>query len=290
VTEPKPQIAVQREDLAIPHLAERLGHPGNPSDCHDFELEVYRFMRKAEGSNIPSPQLFSHQENITPRMRTTVVDWIIDVHRKMQMHTDTLWLTVMLIDQYLTSKSIPKTQFQRLACAAVVIAAKSGEQNPPSLRELVELADRSFSVGALSRMEADLFATVHFHVDPILPSMFLKRFLRLANADVELMMLAHFLAEVALLETELIGTLPSILAAAALCLALALLRGPKTWDATLVNNTGYATEQLSDIVQKLLSAVSGLGTGKFQALRKKYASEHTAKVSLRAWPATIVLE
>jgi hypothetical protein len=247
-------------------------------------------MRNAETSSIPSAQLFTHQESITPRMRTTVLDWIVDVHRKMRMHTDTLYLTANLIDQYLTSKSIPKTHFQCLACAAFLIAAKSGEQRPPTLRSLVELADKSFTISALSRMEADLFATVQFHVDVILPSMFLKRFLRLVNADLELMMLAHFISETALLEAEFIGTLPSFMAAATLCLALALVRGPNSWGTALESYTGYPLEQLKDIVQRLLYIVSISGTGRFQALRKKYGCDQTARVSLRPWPATIQLE
>jgi hypothetical protein len=277
-------------DPNIPCLAERLGDPADPLDCHDFDLEVYRFMRTAEATNLPSPQLFEHQENIVPRMRATVLDWIVDVHRKMQMHTDTLYLTVFLIDQYLTTTSIHKAQFQRLACAALVLAAKSGEQRPPTLTDLVELADRSFTVGALSRMEADLFASVQFHVDPILPSMFLKRFLRLANADLELMMLAHFISETALLEAEFIGIVPSLMAAAVVWLALFVLRGPNTWDASIANDTGYRTEELKDLVQRLLQAVTASATARFQAVRKKYGSEHTRRVSLKSWPSSIEFE
>jgi hypothetical protein len=290
VIAPKHPPKTQPTDPALPVLAERLGDPTDPSDCHDFDLEVYRFMRSAERNNLPSPQLFLHQETITPRMRTTVLDWIVDVHRKMHLHTDTLYLTVLLIDQYLTATSIAKANFQRLACAALGIAAKSAENHPPRLTDLVELADKSFTVSALSRMEAELFATVQFHVDPILPSMFLKRFLRVVDADVELMMLAHFISETALLEAEFIGTVPSVMAAAVLCLALALLRGPNSWITSLVNNTGYGIDQLRDLVQKLLKAVGASGTGRCQAVRKKYGTEQSGRLSARRWPTTIELE
>jgi hypothetical protein len=287
---PKPQTKFQPTDALIPQLAERLGDPSDPLDCREFDLEVYRYMRRVEMINLPSAQLFSHQENIIPRMRTTVLDWIVDVHRKMHMHTDTLYLTVMLIDQYLTATSIHKTHFQRLACAALVIAAKSGEHHSPTLGDLVELADKSFTVSALSRMEAELFATVQFHVDPILTSMFLKRYLRCVNADVEQMMLAHFISETALLDAEFIGVVPSLMAAAVLCLALAVIRGPNAWTTDLTNNTGYRVEQLRELVQKILSTVGAAGTGRFQAVRKKYGSEQSGRVSARIWPTTIELQ
>jgi hypothetical protein len=57
-------------------------------------------------------------------------------------------------------------------------------------------------------MEADLFASVEFHVDPIARSVFL---LTLANADLKLMIPAQFISEKVLLEAEFIGTVPSLM-------------------------------------------------------------------------------
>jgi hypothetical protein len=104
------------------------------------------------------------------------------------------------------------------------------------------------------------------------------------------MMLAHFISETALLEAEFIGMVPSLVAAAVLCLALFVLRGAGTWDAKIANDTGYRIEDLKDLVQRLLQAVTASATGRFQAVKKKYGSEHTHKVSLRAWPSSIEFE
>jgi hypothetical protein len=218
---PKPYCSPCPEEPTIED-ADRLGDPDDPLDCRDFDLEVYRSMRSAESSNLPSPDLFSNQTSVTSRMRATVVDWLVEVHRKLRMHTDTLYLTVMLIDQYLTVNTIDKTDLLRLGCAALLLAAKSGELRPAMLAEIVGLSDQSFSVDALKQMEASLFTSVHFHVDPVLPSMVLKRFLRLTKADFRLSMLSHFILETSLLEAEFIGMVPSKLAAAAICLATAL--------------------------------------------------------------------
>jgi hypothetical protein len=268
---------------------DRLGDPLDPLDCYEFDTEVYKFMQSAELVNLPSPDLFSRQLNITPRMRATVVDWLVEVHRKLKMHTDTLFLTVTLIDQYLTSASIDKSKFQRLACAALLLAAKNGELQPPTLQDLADVADNSFTVVALSRMEALLFAAVDFHVDPILSSHFIKRFLRLANPDARLSMLAHYINETALLDSEFIGLVPSFMAAAVVCLTLALERGPGQWTTYMESNTGYKLEQITDVTQKLLLAVGASATGRFQAIRKKYASPATLRVSAVQFPETIRL-
>jgi hypothetical protein len=258
-------------------------------DCFDFDLEVYTFMRSVESNRLPSPALFASQSNITPRMRSTVLDWLVEVHRKLRMHTDTLYLTAMLIDQYLTSINLDKSKFQRLACAALLIAGKDSEMRPPSLQELVDLADKSFTVIALSRMEAALFAAMDFHVDPILSSMFLKRFLRLVNTDVRLSMLAHFICETALLDSDFIGVVPSRIAASVICLAISLERGPGQWNAFLESNTGYKLEHIAELVQKLLQSVAASSTGRFQAIRKKYAGQSMCKVSAGPFPESIPL-
>jgi hypothetical protein len=275
--------------LPPPEALERLGDPHDPMDCFEFDIEVYQFMRSVECTGLPSANIFSQQSNITPRMRATVLDWLVEVHRKLRMHTDTLYLTVMLIDQYLASNDLDKAKFQRLACAALLIAGKNSEMRPPSLQDLVDLADKSFTVIALSRMEAALFAAVDFHVDAILPSMFLKRFLRLVNTDVRLSMLAHFICETALLDTEFIGETPSRMAASVVCLAVTLERGAGQWSGYLEANTGYKLEQIAELVQKLLQSVAASSTGRCQAIRKKYAGQSMCKVSAGPFPESILL-
>jgi hypothetical protein len=285
----KPQSSPRPEEPTLED-ADRLGDPDDPLDCRDFDLEVYHFMRSAETSNLPSPDLFSNQPSVTPRMRATVVDWLVEVHRKLRMHTDTLYLTVNLIDQYLTVNTIDKADLQRLGCAALLLAAKGGELHPPVLIDFVELSDQSFSADALKQMEASLFASVHFRVDPVLPSMFLKRFLRLAKPDLRLSMLSHFVLESSLLEPEFIGMVPSKLAAAAICLATALERGPNQWDSYLQKNTGYALQHIADTAQKLFHVIVTASTGRFQAIRKKYSTQPMCRVSAGPFPETAVLQ
>jgi hypothetical protein len=247
-------------------------------------------MRGLESQGLPPADLFRQQTSITARMRSTVLDWLVEVHRKLRLHTDTLYLAAALVDRYLAAADLAKAKFQRLACAALLVAGKSAEMRPPSLRDLVNLADKSFSVVALSRMEAALLAAVDFHVDLILTSMFLKRFLRIVNTDMRLSMLSHFLCETALLDAELIGVLPSRMAAAVVCLALTLERGAGQWTAYMVTNTGYRIDQIEELVRKLLQAVAAASAGRFHAIRKKYATQSMCLVSAGPFPGTILLQ
>ncbi|KAH0793272.1 cyclin-A1 [Histomonas meleagridis] len=266
---------------------ERIGSPESPQDATEYELEVYLFMKHNELKELPSPELFQIQSNITPRMRSTVIDWLVDVHRKMKMHTDTLYLTVYLIDRYLSKFDLDKSKFQRLGCAALLIASKNYEIYPPSIDDLVELADKSFTRTALIRMEASLFACNDFHVDPILSSMFLKRYLRLISPESKTSMLAYFISETALLYPDFIGEVPSKLAAASVCLAMVITEGQSQWDRYLEINTGYKLSDISQLAQKLAQAVVTSTTSRFQAIRKKYANQQMESVSLIQIPESL---
>jgi hypothetical protein len=285
-----PRPVVYDENTPPIEELERLGDPNEPRDVYEFDLEIFRFMLQAERESLPSPTMFDHQTNITPRMRAMVLDWLVEVHRKMKMRTDTLYLTTRLIDQYLTATDLDKSRLQRLACAALLIAAKSGEIYPPTVNDLVLLADKSFTGIALSRMEASLFSVVQFHVDPILPSMFLKRFLRLVNPDDKLSMLAYFILEASLMDQDFVGVLPSKVAAGATCLAVTLERGPGNWGPREEVNTGYLAADLIGIVQKLLQTIATLATGRFHAIRKKYATPSMFKVSAMSYPESIKIK
>ncbi|KAK8838667.1 cell division [Tritrichomonas musculus] len=267
----------------------RLGSPLDTQEVYEYDLEIFNFMKTYENDNLPSPNLFEIQTNITSKMRATVIDWLVEVHKKLKMHTDTLYLTVYLMDSYLSMFDLDKSKYQRLGCAALLIASKSEEIYPPSVHDLVELTEKSFTTIALSRMEALLFASVNFHVNPILPPQFLKRFLRVIRTDLVLSMLSYFILETSLLDPSFIGSTPSLLAASAICLAMTIQNGPGQWTTYMETNTGFALEEITPMVDRLLQCVNNYRASRFPTVRKKYSSAAMGSVSKIAFPEAIKL-
>ena len=52
------------------------------------------------------------QEHITERMRSILVDWIIEVHFQFKLKVESLFLTVNLIDRYLEKVNVTKENLQ----------------------------------------------------------------------------------------------------------------------------------------------------------------------------------
>lgn len=69
--------------------------------------------------------------------RAFLVEWIIDVHRKFRLMPETLYVTVYLIDRYLSLKQIKKSQLHILGVTALLIATKYEEIYPPDLKDLL---------------------------------------------------------------------------------------------------------------------------------------------------------
>lgn len=57
-------------------------------------------------------------------MRAVLLNWLIDVHLKYKLKTETLFLAVDIIDGYLSKRAVDRTQLQLVGITALWIAAK----------------------------------------------------------------------------------------------------------------------------------------------------------------------
>ena len=275
-----PKIKSPEPDIDFSEVT-RVGDPLILGDGNDFDLEVYKFMLDTEKvESRPTPYLFDHQTNITPRMRATVIDWMIDIHKKFKMHQETLLFAVHILDFYLTECDLDKSCYQRLACASLMLAAKSEERGVPLMEDFVYVAGKSFSASALQRMEASVFEHVGCHITPIIPLPFLTRTLRFRRAGTEESDYCMFVLDSLLLDADFIGVRPSYLSAGVFYTGVKLLHPEFDWDEDLVINTGYEEDSVKDLANRILKSLSELTKQPYQAVKKKYAQ----RVTLTSFP------
>jgi hypothetical protein len=118
----------------------------------------------------------------------------------------------------------------------------------------------------------------------------MKRFLRLIAPSTKLTMLAHFVNETALLDDAIIGTVPSLRAAAVVALAMTMERGPGQWTPEMRDNTGYELVGLQPVIVKLLAAVRKFNASRFLGIHKKYSVVPLCSVSELDYPESLELE
>ena len=74
----------------------------DPQACAEYATEIFAWLRNTEsdkGNNMTvSPTYMQTQEDINEKMRSILIDWLIEVHLKFKLVPESLYLTVNLID------------------------------------------------------------------------------------------------------------------------------------------------------------------------------------------------
>ncbi len=180
--------------------------------------------------------------------RAFLVEWIIDVHRKFRLMPETLYVTVFLIDQFLSLQQIKKSQLHILGVTSLLIATKYEEIYPPELKDLLQVSENKFSRAEVLKMELDMLSVLQFQVQVPTSYRFLERFRKLslvtANDD-KMFFFAQYLQEIALLDASLLKYRSSEIAAASLILAARNLKKVGTfWNKEMEKATGMLDAEL----------------------------------------------
>ena len=80
----------------------------------------YNLLKEEEiGMNPPAKYNYmEEQSEITERMRGILIDWLIEVHYKFGFTDETLYMTVSIIDRYLSGNQITKKNLQLLGISS----------------------------------------------------------------------------------------------------------------------------------------------------------------------------
>jgi hypothetical protein len=74
----------------------------NPQFVAEYTKEILQHYLAQERVNQPKSKNMKHQPFITDRMRSILIDWIIEVHQQLRkLKTESLFLTINIIDRFL---------------------------------------------------------------------------------------------------------------------------------------------------------------------------------------------
>jgi hypothetical protein len=76
---------------------------------------------------MPNVTLMDMQREIQWFMRPYLIDFLIEAHAAFSLLRETLFLTINLLDRYCSSRMVYKQHYQLVGCAALLIAAKYGD-------------------------------------------------------------------------------------------------------------------------------------------------------------------
>mmetsp|Transcript_9458 Transcript_9458/g.8991 ORF Transcript_9458/g.8991 Transcript_9458/m.8991 type:complete len:152 (+) Transcript_9458:979-1434(+) len=121
------------------------------------------------------------QSEIKDTSRAFLVEWIIDVHRKFRLMPETLYVTVYIIDKFLSLEQIKKQELHLLGVTALLISTKYEEIYPPELKDLLNVSENKFSRQEVLKMETKILSSLEFNFMYPSSLRFLERYRKISS-------------------------------------------------------------------------------------------------------------
>ena len=99
----------------------------------EFCSEIQQNMLITEKKWQMNPRYMDKQEKINETIRSTLIDWLIQISYNFKLLPETLFITVNIIDRFFSLNKISKREVQLVGFAALLIASKYEEIYPPLL-------------------------------------------------------------------------------------------------------------------------------------------------------------
>ncbi|AOA62457.1 G2/mitotic-specific cyclin [Komagataella phaffii CBS 7435] len=260
----------------------------DPLMVSEYVGEIFEYLHRLEKETLPDPNYLQWQKSFKPKMRSILVDWLVEVQLKFRLLPETLYLSINIMDRFLSKEPVQINKLQLLATGCIFISAKYEEVYSPSIKYYAQ--DSGFSEEEILDAEKFILEILDFNINYPGAMNFLRRISKADDYDVQSRTIGKYLLEITIIDHKFLGVLPSLCAAASMYVARKML-GRYEWNGNLIHYSGGYTEaHLKETCEMLIDyLVSPIIHEEFF---KKYASKKFMKVSIlaRQWAKKVTTE
>jgi len=254
----------------------------NAQLCAEYAPEMYAYLRTLEGRfGVRADYLKGFPT--TGKMRTVLVDWLVDVQQQFKLLQETLYLSIAIIDRFMSIEghTIDREFLQLVGISAMFLASKLEEIYAPELNDFVYITDNAYTASQVRDMEKRIFKVLDFDFGIPLSINFLRRYSKAGDVDISHHALAKYILEAILLDYSMVSTPPSLCAATALYLSLGILEATSTelWTPTLQHYSGYTGKEVHDKVKPAIESLKKAHSGKYTAVKQKFSSKQMHRIA-----------
>ena len=243
--------------------------------------EIYMNLLKEEKELNNNYGYMEKQPDINEQMRAILIDWLIEVHLRFHLKDQTLYITVGIIDLYLSNKIIQRSKLQLLGITALLIACKSQEIYYPPIKDFIDITDKAYEKKELINMEYLVLRFLNFKILFPTPCDFYDIISQIYHFNSQQYYLGKYFMECALIDYRMIKYNPSILACSC-CYLVMKFFGIKNYkfmyDYRLSNEISpqKITKQCG---KEICILIRGLKATALKATREKYSLKEFERVS-----------
>ncbi|UZJ55229.1 hypothetical protein CBS101457_004549 [Exobasidium rhododendri] len=276
----------------------------NDLDEEEYQAEIIQHMQHMETETSACVDLMDAQPELRWFMRPYLVDFIVEIHQTFRLRPETLYLTMNIVDRYVSKRIVYKRHYQLVGCAALLIASKfeDSKDKVPTVSELRQMCCNAYDRSAFLQMEGHVLSTIAWVLGFPTPEAWLRIQAVQGDIDAKTQSVARFLMEASLFHRDFIAISPSHLAAGSLLLARYIcnqaasqeeskeaIQAAQVIDTFMINNL----TDLSEILIKkysfaYLSSASGLVKDWYAKSAELNATQKMTSVATGLLPAQSV--
>lgn len=188
----------------------------------EYRDEIQEYMHAMERHTMCSVASMDQQPEIRWHMRPCLVDFLVEIHFTFRLRPETLYLTLNIIDRYVSRRIVYVKHYQLVGCAALWIAAKfeDAKERVPTVQDLAQICRDTYDESAFIQMEGHVLSTIQWSLGHPTAEAWLRLFCCAPSVeDVKVQHVARFLMEITLFYREFVEFVPSAIALGALILA-----------------------------------------------------------------------
>ncbi|XP_052809179.1 uncharacterized protein LOC128237629 [Mya arenaria] len=290
-----PLVMIRNKMTKKPIHVQDIDAMNDPLKSSVYAQDIIEYLQAVERRSIfPSNFLLEKNREVTPHVRTVLMDWLIQVQNHQELSQFTLHLCANLIDKFLAKQRVLLNVVQLVGITALLLAAKYYERFPPDIVDLCRLTDDTYVPDQVLKMERCMLRKLDFDLNMPGPIVFVERFLMVNDCENKHLIesMSVFLLDLTLTELSYVHFCPSMLAASAIYVARGLLACAELWNPSFVHYTKYTEKDLDECVRMIRKSLSKLGKSKFQGARTKFAhhsyhgisKHHSVLTAINLWP------
>jgi cyclin B len=223
------------------------------------------------------------QDDINEIMRTILIDWLIEVDYHIHFKRKTLFQAVLIIDLFLSQKTIKKVHLQLLGIASLLIACKENEVYYPKLEVFINITNNAYNKKELLEMEILVLQTLNFEILYPTSDEFYNILSKIFNFNKTQKLLGEYFMDYSLLDYKILKYKPSVIAASCAYLVMKFfgIKGNKElFLSKIIIEEESPYEIIKECAKKLCFLVKSLSNSHFKTIKEKYYLKEYDKVAL----------
>jgi len=245
------------------------------------EIYVNLLLEETQTTTKPKFGYMNTQPEINEIMRAILIDWIIDVHLRFNLRQETLFMTIWLIDTYLSFAFVHRDKLQLLGITCLLISCKSHEIYYPQNDKLIEMTDNAYSKEEMLTMENEILKKLNFFIVCPNPIDFYNILSKMFNFEKKQYYLGNYFIESALVNYQILKYSSSVIASSCTYLVMKYYRinGYQKLYNNFIINEQFPEDVIKDAAKEIYVLVDNLSKSKFKSVKKKYSLTQFENVS-----------